>query len=76
MKLKKIITFGGLAAIMATAFCIGCTDNENEGVVPELQAGVITYENAVCESIVGEEDSGTVATATASNGADISYSLT
>lgn len=76
MKFKKLITAGGLAAVMAMTFCIGCTKETDEPVVPELQAGVITYQDAVCESIVGVENSGTVATASASNGAEISYSLT
>lgn len=75
MKLKKLITAGGIAAVMAMTFCIGCTE-KNVNKIPELQAGVITYENAVCESIIGVENSGTVATATASNGAELSYSLT
>lgn len=75
MKIKKLLTSGGLAAVMAMTFFFGCT-KEEETKVPELQDGVITYESAVCESIIGVENSGTVATATASNGASVSYSMT
>ena len=76
MKIKKLLTASGLAAVLAMTFCLGCSDNETQQTVPELQEGVITYENAVCESIIGVENSGTVATASASNGATISYSMT
>ena len=64
-----------MAALMALTFCFGCTNDTSNDVKTELQDGVITYENAVSESILGEENSGTVATATASNGATVSYSL-
>lgn len=74
MKIKKLLTASGLAAVMAVTFLFGCT-NEKPEEVPELQDGVITYESAVCESIIGVENSGTVATASASNGAAISYSM-
>jgi len=74
LKIKKILTASGLAAVILTSFCFGCkTDNGNTNVLPD---GVITYANAICESIKGVENSGTVATATASNGARVSYSLT
>lgn len=76
MKIKKLLTASGLVAVMAMTFCFGCTENQTEEPAPELQAGVITYENAVCESIIGVENSGTVANATASNGASVSYSMT
>ncbi len=75
MKFKNIITAGSMAALMALTFCFGCTNDTSNDVKTELQDGVITYENAVSESILGEENSGTVATATASNGATVSYSL-
>lgn len=76
LKFKKLLTASGLAAVMALSFCIGCGDDDSQQPLPELQDGVITYENTVCESIIGVENSGTVATASASNGAAISYSLT
>lgn len=76
MKIKKLLTAGTLAAVMAMSFCLGCAEENTEDPVVELQPGVITYENAVCESIIGVENSGTVATASASNGATVSYSMT
>ena len=76
MKIKKLLTAGGLAAVLAFGFCFGCTDSQTDEPAEELQDGVITYENSVCESIIGVENSGTVAVATASNGASVSYSLT
>lgn len=74
MKFKKILITVVFAAIIALTFCFGCADDQSGGVV-DLEDGVITYEDAVCESILGVEDSGTVATAVASNGAAISYSV-
>lgn len=65
----------GLAAALVTSFFFGCVGEADVLPPPELQAGEITYESTVCESIVGVEDSGTVATATASNGATVSYSM-
>lgn len=75
MKIKKIFTACGIAAMMSLTFCFGCAP-ENSDVVKELKPGEITYENAVCEIIKGVENSGTVATAVASNGASVSYSMT
>lgn len=49
---------------------------EQSSTVPaELTAGEITFENATCESIINEEDSGTVDVAIASNGAPVTYAL-
>lgn len=76
MKIKRLLTASTLVAVMAMTFCFGCSKTETQDPVTELQAGVITYENAVCESIIGVENSGTVATASASNGATVSYSMT
>ena len=55
---------------------VACQPSDN-GETPsnELKDGVITYDDAVCESIVGKDNSGTVATAVASNGATVSYAL-
>ncbi len=76
LKIKKLVTASGLAAVMAMTFFFGCAQDEDVEKPAELENGVITYENAVCESIIGVENSGTVATATASNGASVSYSMT
>lgn len=53
----------------------GDGDKTSADISVELQEGVITYEDATCESIKGVEDSGTVATAVASNGAPVKYTL-
>lgn len=65
-----------LAIVMTFACFVSCTPNMGDSSEVILQDGVITYEEAVCEVIKGVADSGTVATATASNGALISYSMT
>ena len=81
MKNRKILSLiGGLLAVtMLFTACATETPHDQDGdstsVVKELQEGVITYENATCESIINVEDSGTVATAVASNGAPITYAV-
>ena len=76
MKNKVFISIIIAIVMMLTCF-VSCvpTQDTSSGEAP-LQEGVITYEDAVCEVIKGVKDSGTVATATASNGAPISYSMT
>ncbi len=59
---------------MAVTAFVGCGNGSNGNGVT-LEDGVITYENATCESIINQADSGTVATATASNGASVTYSV-
>lgn len=62
------------ACIVAATALIGCTPDDTERPT-ELENGTITYENATCEAIINVSDSGTVATAFASNGATVSYSI-
>jgi len=79
MKKTRLTTFIGalLAVVMCFTAC-GTAKNDSSAdgeSVKQLEAGEITYENAVCESIINMEDSGTVATAVASNGAPVVYSF-
>ena len=65
---------------MAFSLCLApaCSNNEEEvpdNPVTELEEGTITFEDTICESIINEENSGTVAVATASNGASVTYSV-
>lgn len=60
--------------LLAVSVFAGCSPDDNGGTT-QLEPGTITYENATCESIINEADSGTVATAVASNGAVVSYSI-
>lgn len=76
MKNKVFISVILAIVMMLTCFVSCVPTEDNSSVDAPLQEGVITYEDAVCEVIKGIKDSGTVATATASNGAAISYSMT
>lgn len=66
-------------AFMAISLCFApaCSSKEKkpDEIVPELQEGTITFEDTICESIINEENSGTVAVAAASNGATVTYSV-
>lgn len=79
--MKKTFMSVCVAIAMAVAVCFGACQTEDTppdgGVTetPELQEGVITFEDSDCESIIHQENSGTVAVASASNGAPVSYSL-
>ena len=64
-----------LSVILAFSACGGKDSSDGSDKPKELEAGTITYENATCESIINVENSGTVATATASNGAPLTYTL-
>lgn len=75
MRIKGKFFAVACAVILALSVFAGCTTDDGGDETPELSAGVITYENATCESIINKADSGTVATAVASNGAPVSYSL-
>lgn len=63
------------AAIMAVSAFVGCSSEEETNLPVELEPGTIAYEAATCESIIGVADSGTVATAVASNGAAVTYAI-
>lgn len=75
---KKVFISVILAIVMMLTCFVSCvpTQDTSSSVDAPLQEGVITYEDAVCEVIKGVKDSGSVAKATASNGAPISYSIT
>lgn len=78
MKKSFIAVCAGVFMAISLCFAPACSDKENEvpdETVPELQEGTITFEDAICESIINEENSGTVAVATASNGAAVTYSV-
>lgn len=75
MKIKSKLSAMICAFVLAAAAFAGCTSDDGTQRAPELGDGVITYENATCESIINVSDSGTVALASASNGADITYSV-
>ncbi len=72
MKIKNKLFSAVCVLSMAVTVFAGC-GNDPEGET--LGDGAITYENATCESIINVADSGTVATATASNGAEVTYSV-
>ncbi len=80
---KRILTACiGLATMLMSCFT-ACGNNtppvdnpvEEKPPVTELQDGTITFDDAVCESIIDMENSGTVDIATASNGADVTYTV-
>ena len=74
-------TFAFSACTKTTPVTPTSTDNnptsvdQSTSVPAELKEGEITFENATCESIINEEDSGTVNVAVASNGAPVTYAL-
>lgn len=74
---KKRLTAWLIAVLMLVVGVFAACQPSDNGETPsnELKDGVITYDDAVCESIVGKDNSGTVATAVASNGATVSYAL-
>lgn len=74
MKKKSALTALALAFIMAVTVFWGCGSDDGDKS-KALLPGTIVYENTMCETIIGVENSGTVAMATASNGASVSYSL-
>lgn len=74
MKKKSALTALALAFIMAVTVFWGCGSDDGDKS-KALLPGTIAYENTTCETIIGVENSGTVAMATASNGASVSYSL-
>lgn len=78
MKKSFLAVCMGIVTIFAACFATACnsqTDNPGEEPPAELQDGTITFEDATCESIINQENSGTVAIATASNGAPVTYSM-
>lgn len=79
MKKSFLAVLLGAVMCFASVFtACGNNNDDNTGVQnepPELQAGTITFEDSTCESIINEEDSGTVDVAVASNGADVTYTL-
>ena len=75
MKIRSKLLAVIFAAILAASVFVGCSPSEDNGLPTELEDGTITYANGTCESIIGVADSGTVATAVASNGAAVSYSI-
>lgn len=80
MKKSFVAILLGMATLFAGCFGSACSDPEsqtgnNTPPPAELQEGTITFEDATCESIINEENSGTVDVATASNGAEVTYSL-
>ena len=74
---KKRLSAWLIAVLMlVVGVFVACQPSDNRQTPSdELKDGVITYDDAVCESIVGKDNSGTVATAVASNGATVSYAL-
>ena len=79
MRQTKFLAFISvlLSAVLAFSACGEGNDSSGGGSdgPKELEAGVIIYENATCESIINQENSGTVATAIATNGATVTYTL-
>ncbi len=78
MKKSFLAVCMGIVTIFAACFATaGNSPKDNPGEEPpaELQDGTITFEDATCESIINQENSGTVAIATASNGAPVTYSM-
>lgn len=79
MKKAFLAVCMGIVTFCATCFAAACTPTDNTGEGPEpsveLQEGTITFLDATCESIINEENSGTVDIAEASNGAEVTYSL-
>jgi len=75
LKIRSKLLAVIFAAILAASVFVGCSPSEDNGLPTELEDGTITYANGTCESIIGVADSGTVATAVASNGAAVSYSI-
>lgn len=77
MKKSFMAVCAGVFMAISLCFAPACSGKEKkpDEIVPELQEGTITFEDAICESIINEENSGTVAVATASNGATVTYSV-
>ena len=81
MKKRSLLIVISLLLSISLLFCAckpadnGTPTGDSSGKPAELTEGVITYEDATCESIKDKEDSGTVATAVASNGAPVRYTL-
>ena len=79
MKKQLFAVCMGIVTFFAMCFAAACTPDDQKGTNPEpsveLQDGTITFGDATCESIIHKEDSGTVDIAEASNGADVTYSL-
>ncbi len=76
--MKKALMSVCVAAVTLFVACFGAScgeDETSEKPQTELQPGVITFEDSECESIINQENSGTVAVAVASNGAPVTYSL-
>jgi len=87
MNNRKILSILGVLLAVTMLFCAcdnggGNTKPSGNGSDPTsastpsgLSDGTITYAAATCESIINVADSGTVALATASNGATVTYAL-
>ena len=78
----KAVCMGTAAVVLAFSMA-ACGDGDevekDPGTDPEtpaeLQPGEITFEDAICTSVINQENSGTVDIAVASNGAEVTYSI-